>query len=130
MRRVVLTVLLLMALAPSAFARVAYLCGMDGKVRSSCCCPSKGKAKTPEGTPNATLKAACCCEVSVVTPARELAMDEQHKTSLQPPPLVLISIAGPSLAVIRMPVRAVIARALEPPRLERPLFASHCALLL
>ena len=51
-RRVVLTILTLVVLLPSAaFAGVRYLCAMDGQVRSACCCPAKTHKQEPNTDP-------------------------------------------------------------------------------
>lgn len=43
-----------------------YLCRMDGRVRTACCCPEGDRRPAAE---RASMSAACCCEVSAVEPA-------------------------------------------------------------
>jgi hypothetical protein len=127
MRRIAICVLLLVALVPSAaFASIAYLCSMDGNVRSACCCPTK-KQRAHDESP--TVKAACCCTVTVVTPTRHVAVDAP-KAPVPVPPLIVSLVATDVLAPDRAPVAFITPRALPPPPLERSLYASHTALLL
>lgn len=61
--RLTLLVVILLFLAQTAmFGSVSYLCRMDSKVRSTCCCQNSG-----QGLPSACsqVKKACCCEIRI-----------------------------------------------------------------
>ena len=129
MRRVVLSLLLMAVLLPSqAFARIAYLCGMDGKVRTSCCCPAKAQKR--DAIPQTSIKGASCCEVSASVPEKAAATN---------PPTASVEVDAPFVAVLTLAPAALprhraamfAPRAHAPPAPpDRSLFASQCALLL
>ena len=128
-RRVFLPLLMLAVLLPSAaFARISYLCGTDGKVRSTCCCPSKAKERDP--APVTTIKGACCCEVSTIAPNTTAAIDPPKASSnAQLEPVVITTTTFVELPWQRVTILAPRANA-PPDNPGRSLFASHCALLL
>lgn len=130
MRRIVLTILTLAVLLPSAaFAGARYLCAMDGQVRSACCCPAKAHKHERDVDTHSVMRSNCCCKVSAVTP-------------ISPPDTIVASTqvdaAAPPVAAVvpfvTMPARErfVIANAIDtrPPKPDRTLFVRHCALLL
>ncbi|HET9626537.1 MAG TPA: hypothetical protein VFP84_34480 [Kofleriaceae bacterium] len=126
MRRVVLTLLIAAVLLPAAvFARIGFLCQLDGQLRAACCCPDQGKrgAEAP-----ATLRAACCCtRLAAPAPAHPPAA---HEVS-HPPAFDLVAVVEAPLPLIAPTRRATLPpRALAPPDPDRSLFARHCALLL
>jgi hypothetical protein len=128
-RRIVLSLLMMAVLLPSAaFARIAYLCSMDGKVRSSCCCPTKAKER--EADPLTSIKAACCCAVSKVAPAKTAATNPPKANADFETPVVAILTVAPA-ALPRHRVATFAPRSHAPPDSpDRSLFASQCALLL
>jgi hypothetical protein len=128
-RRIALTVLMLVVLLPSAaFASISYLCSMDGKVRSACCCPSKAKKR--DAAPVTTIKSACCCEVTTAAPVKTTAIDSPKADTPVQPNFVAVSTEVP-LSLSQHPAAAFIPRSQPPPNSRgRSLFASHCALLL
>jgi len=128
-RRVVLPLLMLVAMLPSAaFARVAYLCSMDRKVRSACCCPKQPK-QDRNAVPVSTLARAGCCELSAGTPVKTDAVDPP-RTDVPQPELVAIAAPPPAAPAVRREL-SFAPRAHAPPDTPaHSLFASHCALLL
>jgi len=128
-RRVVLSLLMLAVLLPSAaFARTEYLCRMDGRIRSSCCCAGKTKPRTDDSNRSTTIRGAACCDVSTVAPTRTVAI-HQADSVWSPPELVATAI-DPAWPVASTALAPVELRALEPPPPKPDLFARHCALLL
>jgi hypothetical protein len=130
-RRLALSLLMLAVLLPSAaFARVAYLCSMDGKVRSACCCPAKTQTQPRDPAPLTSMKSACCCEVSTLAPTRTAAADPPRVSAQLQPELVAIEPAPISAPPPRH-LASFAPRSHAPPDpVDRSLFASHCALLL
>ena len=130
MRRIVLTILTLAVLLPSAaFAGTRYLCAMDGQVRTACCCPTKANKQHRSTEPLTEMRASCCCKVSTTAPtvAPQVKVEPTHP-AVAPLPIVV------PLPAITLPAseRAIISRAIDsrPPKPDRTLFVRHCALLL
>ncbi len=129
-RRIILTLLTLAVLLPSAaFAGARYLCAMDGQVRSACCCPAKAHKHERDVESQSVMRSNCCCKVSTVaptTPPETIAASTQVDTATPP-------VAVP-VPFITMPPRErfVIAHAIDtrPPKPDRTLFVRHCAFLL
>lgn len=122
--------MLAVVLPSTAFARTEYLCSMDGKVRSSCCCPAKAEKTKRESAPVQTIRIACCCEVSTVELTKSPSVDGPKAHAHAAPKLIAVLVA-PQLAVVSESFIPKIAeQALGPPTSARSLFARHCALLL
>jgi hypothetical protein len=130
-RRLVLTAFAMMVLLPSiAFGgRSEYLCRLDGKVRSSCCCPSAAHPQEPRGP--TSVRGACCCTILETAPTRAQPTTEGQAAGSRSHLAALItgvsSHAAPVLAVSAVvPLR----RSLAPPAQPQNLFVRHCAWLL
>jgi hypothetical protein len=124
---------MLMVLVPSAaFARVAYLCKLDGTVRSACCCPSAKASAEPSTT---AMREACCCDVSEMAPSTAAAADAPKPSALAQPAFVAIAdtiVAAMARRIaVAVPPRALASRhRAHLAHLDRSLFASHCSFLL
>lgn len=127
LNRLVPIVPALLVLAPSlARAAVFYECGMDGQVRTACCCP--GKAKGPDDSAP-KLRAACCCKVT------QVQAGEGSPRSAPPATFEATSPDLTAIEVVTVPVSeqicvvAVVSAGIPrgPPE---SLLARHCALLL
>jgi hypothetical protein len=130
MRRAAISILMLAVLLPAtAFASVGYRCGSDRQVRATRCCPAMAKKPAPAPAPHATLNAASCCELSQAEPTKPPAADVQKEAASLAPPAIAVTPLAPAIAPPRREVTFA-PRAHAPPEPERPLFASHCALLL
>ncbi len=115
-------------LPSAAFARVTYLCSMDGKVRSSCCCPTSVKQR--EAAPLTSMKGACCCEISTIAPSKTAAIDPpKANAELQPPTVAVVTLARAALPLHRVATFAPRAHA-PPDHPGRSLFVSLCTFLL
>ena len=126
-RRIVLTLLTLAVLLPSsAFARTSFLCGMDGKVRQACCCPSKQKKH--EAPPASTIRASCCCSITTIAPVTTPPATSEAKAAPVPPMVAIVTV--PPAVPSQIQRVTVAPRSLAPPDPERSLFVRHCALLL
>lgn len=127
-RRIVLTALALMVLLPSvAFARSEYVCRFDGQQRESCCCPEAQRHELPA----ASLKAACCCTVVKVAPARGNAATADGPRDLRSQLAAAVAVLPVPIAPLRSAeVLAPRPRAIAPPLGGLALFVRHCALLL
>ena len=130
-RRVVLTILMLTVLLPSAaFAGVRYLCAIDGHVRSACCCPGKTHKQERNAEPQTEMRSTCCCKVSTTTPtvAPQVKHEETTRYGMAPAPVAL------PVVVTELPARdrAIVARRIDPkpPQPDRTLYMRNCALLL
>jgi hypothetical protein len=130
MRRIILAILTLAVLLPSAaFAGARYLCAMDGQIRSACCCPSKAHKQERDAQPVSVMRSNCCCKVTTVSPTdAPKTVVTAMQTEVAVPPVAILA------PVVTMPPRErfVIANALDtrPPKPDRTLFVRHCALLL
>lgn len=130
MRRAVLSFLMVAILLPSTvFARVAYLCSMDGKVRSTCCCPVKAKHR--DVALPTSIKSAGCCALSNAEPAKTQAVTSPPSTNVdvEAPFVAVLTLAPATLPRHRVAMFAPHAQA-PPDHPDRSLFASQCALLL
>jgi hypothetical protein len=129
-RRIILTILTLAVLLPSAaFAGARYLCAMDGQVRSACCCPAKAHKQSRDVAPISEMRANCCCNVTTVAPAPApdtLIAAQNHGVDAPP-----VAVAVPLLATTSRE-RFDIARIIDtrPPKPDRTLFVRHCSFLL
>ncbi len=127
-RRAVLTLLTLAVLLPSsAFARTSFLCSMDGRVRSSCCCPAK--AKKHDTQPISTIRAECCCKITTVAATSPPPAAHETNKAAHAAPTVAV-VAAISSDPPRVDRATFAPRALAPPDPDRSLFVRHCALLL
>ena len=130
-RRVVLTILTLAFLLPSAaFAGVRYFCATDGQVRSSCCCPAKTHKQEHNTEPRSEMRSLCCCKISKTTPTvtPQVRHEDTGRYGVIPPPL---AVPTPLLATFAVD-RSIVTRWIDPkpPKPDRSLFVRHCALLL
>ena len=130
-RRIVLTLLMLAVLLPSAaFAGVRYFCAIDGRVRSACCCPGVSHKHERKPDAQSEIRSTCCCKISTTAPTvmPQVRTDEAARQTVAPPP---IDLPAPTFA---LPVidRAIATRwiDLQPPEPDRSLYVRHCALLL
>lgn len=128
-RRIVLTILTLAVLLPTAaFAGARYLCAFDGEVRASCCCPSKAQKEKRDVEPVSEIRGNCCCTVSVtsLSDAPQIQIETARGIIDAPVAFTALAFALPA------PKRVLPAHAIEtrPPKLDRSLFVRHCALLL
>jgi hypothetical protein len=125
-RRVVLTVLLALVLAPSIATAARYLCAYDGLTRSQCCCPAAGRAGAPG--PGPVARAACCCTVIESAPAVRSAWSDPTPFELR---AIVIAAAVP-VADVAAPViaSAVCARPRAQSDPPDSLFARYCSRLL
>lgn len=129
MRRVVLSLLILAVLLPStAFARIGFLCRLDGALRAACCCPELANQHAGSPTAHSTLRASCCCQrLTAAAPSHAPATHEAGDAPL--PDLAAIVAVTPVVVPVTRRV-AMVPPAAAPPDPERSLFARHCALLL
>ena len=121
LRRIALTaaVLPLVVLFGLRSAWAQYACAVDGRSRSSCCCPKKAAARhePADGTPR--LAASRCCAVTVgetSVPPAVRATDSSRADDVPwpaavgaaaPAPAVPASIASPHIALARPPPPAL-----------------------
>ena len=129
-RRIVLTLLTLAVLLPSAaFAGVRYLCAIDGQVRSVCCCPGSSHERDRSTERQTQLRSNCCCKVSATAPT----VTPQVKTDELRQGVAPVAVAVPP-APMALPAidRSIATRWIDPrpPKPDRSLFVRHCALLL
>jgi hypothetical protein len=130
-RRLVLTAFALMVLLPSiAFGgRSEYLCRLDGKARSSCCCPAAAQQHEPAG-PTA-IRGASCCTIFDTGPARaQPATENLTAGSRSHIPALVASVSGQAAPVLAALAVVPLRRSLAPPAQAQSLFVRHCALLL
>lgn len=132
MRRVVLILLALLVLAPTAVqAAVWYRCAHDGEARKACCCPSKAKEegdRTERDKPPA-LSAGCCCEVTTIEAPKPSVRESapiKNSVDMAPPALAALTVVLPE----SRPAQALRAVSIVPVRPPDPIFARNCALLL
>ena len=130
-RRLVLTILVLAVMLPSAaFAGVRYLCAMDGQVRSACCCPAKAHKQERRSEPQTEMRSSCCCKISKTTPT--VTPQVRHEDTAQYGVAAApVAVPAPSLATLAVD-RAIAMRWIDPkpPKPDRNLFVRNCALLL
>jgi hypothetical protein len=131
-RKILPAIFALAVLLPAAaFARAEYLCRLDGRVRSSCCCPIKAqKAQQREVPGSASVRRASCCTVSQGALA---GAQTAEASKPEPRPHASWSAVAPVPAFA--PLRIAAAAAPRPPQTAPPdpareLFARNCALLL
>ena len=123
-------VLAVMVVATSgAAAGVAFICGMDGKVRSACCCPKGDAGRTGSCDRLGAPDAQCCSvQVSDVHQTTARLHDDAPLAPLPPAPpahrttpaALLVADVGASAHGSRGP----------PGPAGPPLFLDHCALLI
>jgi hypothetical protein len=137
-RRLVLSVLALLVLLPSAaFARPAYLCRFDGQLRSSCCCPAgsapgSGPAQArPHRAPGPTsARDACCCTVLEQAPSPAQPAAEAGAAGWPTdPPVAVVSAVAPAVRS-RIPAAVLRPRSTAPPGRGQDLLARQCVFLL
>ena len=129
-RRIILTILTLAVLLPSAaFAGARYLCAMDGQVRSDCCCPTKAKQQR-DAEPTTQMRSNCCCTISTTAPTVTPPQIKEETASLAIP-VIPIAVPVPAFALPAQE-RVIISQAADsrPPKPDRTLFVRYCALLL
>jgi len=131
-RRIVVLVLTLIVLGPTAASAATwYRCAHDGVLRAACCCPSQTGHHTTPVAPDPAPRArqACCCNV-INFVARPSSVRSAPPIAAQVAPAIAM-IEAPATPPLEVPRRAV---ALEPPRAPRGppdlLFVRHCSLLL
>jgi hypothetical protein len=129
-RRIILTILTLAILLPSAaFAGARYLCAMDGQVRTACCCPTKAAKQKRDAEPVTTMSGTCCCKVSTTSPTVTPQIKDEHARTAIPTVPVIVPVPA-----IMLPARerAIIANAIDsrPPKPALALVVRHRALLL
>lgn len=112
-----------------AIGGVAYLCLMDGQVRSECCC-KKAQAETDEDCAKVE-RADDCCEVRVTKVDHQPARLEATKQHVQPLPMVatlpsLVRLVPPTTDEANLPPGA---RG-PPPGNGPPLFIWNCSYLI
>jgi hypothetical protein len=130
-RRVFPIVFALMVLLPSiAFGgRSEYLCRLDGKVRSSCCCAPAAQKHVPSGP--TSIRGACCCTIVEAAPARaQAAAENQAAGARSHIPVLVASVSSTPAALVTASAVAPLRRSLTPPPCPESLFVRHCALLL
>jgi hypothetical protein len=130
-RRLVPIAFALMVLLPSiAFGgRSEYLCRLDGKVRSSCCCPAAAQKHAPAGP--VAIRGECCCTIFETAPARaQPATENQTAGSRSHVPAVVASAPIYDAARLVVTTMSPLQRSLAPPAKCQSLFVRHCALLL
>lgn len=130
MRRVVLTILMLVVLLPSAaFAGVRYLCAMDGQLRSACCCPAKTHEQERTPAPQTQMRGTCCCKITTTPPT--VTPQVRHEDTVQYGVVGAVPVPAPPLVTLAID-RAIATRWIDPkpPKPDRNLFVRHCALLL
>jgi hypothetical protein len=125
--RILIALAALMVLPGSAWGRVHYLCHMNGRVQSSCCCEQKAVAAEPKCA--ASVRASDCCERLTPSDGTKATSARAPTDSVQPAALVTVIPApvylGPRLQAAAVAVR----RSRGPPRPKHPLFVVHCAYL-
>jgi hypothetical protein len=109
-------------------ARAQYLCRMMGFVGNSCCCPPAAKAR--DTRPEATIRAADCCERISAVPSATVATPRDWMASV--PTAALAAILPVSVCAVAEPQLTLLlpAAARAPPIERPPLFIVHCALLI
>ena len=129
-RRIILTILTLALLLPSAaFAGARFLCAMDGQVRNACCCPTKATKQKRDTEPLTRMSGSCCCKVSTTSPTvTPQIKDEPSRTAI---PTVAVIVPVPSI-MLPAHERTIVAEAVDsrPPKPALALFVRHRALLL
>lgn len=131
MRRIFAIALLLTVFLPSiAFARTAYLCGIDGKSRAHCCCPDD-EQDGQDATPITSARPTSCCEVqpghaATVAPAEVKALNDRADAPLPIAAALVATIAPPPTLARTVTTYASQA----PPDPGTALFVRHCSFLL
>jgi len=120
---------LVMFATSGAIGGVAYLCLMDGQVRSECCC-KKADAETDDSCAK-IVRADDCCEVRVTSADHLPARVEATKQHVQPLPMVatlpaVVRVARPTTEEANLPPGA---RG-PPPGSGPPLFVWNCSYLI
>ena len=131
MRRVVLILLALLVLAPTAVqAAVWYRCAHDGEARKACCCPSEAKARDrAERDASPALSAGCCCDVTTIEAPKPSVRDSvpiRDAVDIAPPVLATVTVVAPEAR----PVQTLRRVTIVPVRPPDPIFVRNCALLL
>jgi hypothetical protein len=129
-RRIILTILTLAVLLPSAaFAGARYLCAMDGQIRTACCCPTKATKQKRDAEPATKMSSSCCCKVSTTSPTVTPQINQEPARTAIPTVPVVVPVPA-----IMLPARerTIIANAIDsrPPKPSLALFVRHRALLL
>ncbi|HET7502342.1 MAG TPA: hypothetical protein VFK02_15090 [Kofleriaceae bacterium] len=129
MRRVVVIVLSLIVLGPTAAQASAWFrCAHDGELRAACCCPPSARHHAPAG-PEAQLRAACCCTITHI--AARASSERAAPPALAAVHDAPVMIVAPVEAPIAAPARRVeLVRPWVPRGPPDPLFVQFCSLLL
>jgi len=127
MRRVVPSLLVLLAAAPqAALAGQWYRCTFTGETRDTCCCPAEAR----DDAPRSEVKRSPCCDLlrnepSVVTARAESGAE---LGSLPGPVAVILADVVPAVRDLR--AAPIEQRATAPPRARDPIYIRHASLLL
>ena len=73
---------------------LVYLCMMDGRARTACCCPEGDERHAPE---RPAISSARCCEISAIAPNAVVGVSEKRAVA-DPVPSVAAAIPGFALA--------------------------------
>jgi hypothetical protein len=127
LRRALVIVLTVLALAPSVVRASIWYRSQDGVLRDSCCCPARAGYHR-RSAPERAVRSACCCAI-VERAARDGAV------RAAPPARAEISPVAAAVTPVPPPATAELAGLDRPPMTRGPpalpdLFVHHCALLL
>lgn len=130
MVRFAASLLALLVLATSGMVGgTAFLCLMDGQVRSECCC-KKAQAEADDDCAR-VVRANDCCEVRVTKAEHQAARVEATKHQVQPVPLVAML---PAVAQLLRPAtqEANLPPGARGPPFDHgpPLFVRNCSYLI
>lgn len=128
--RLLISFVLVVSVALSgSWEAILFSCGMDGQVRTTCCCPHE---EGGQAGPQLTATDDCCCDVSVVKATPFLGLDPITVESPDSPDLVAVVPAwtlppvrlGPSRRIAPAGPRA------PPEPAGPPIYIEVCSLLI
>lgn len=130
MRRVII-LLLALILVPSIAVATLFQCGVDGKMRTACCCSDGQLAHKDPAPQPASVQDPGCCTV-IPAPNVEPSVRAHHATSSDDvvPPMLVVELPGAPACPppgARAPIVDRLRALGDPPD---TLFARRCSLLL